>query len=100
MLRESGVPVTEFRAAVIVGTGSMSFEMVRYLTERIPVMICPRWVDTPCQPIGIRNLLEYLIAALEEPRSTGRILEIGGADVLTYGQMMLIYAEVRKCGAG
>jgi uncharacterized protein YbjT (DUF2867 family) len=96
VLRESGVPLTEFRAAVIVGAGSMSFEMIRYLTERIPVMICPRWVDTPCQPLGIRNLLEYLIAALEEPRSAGRIIEIGGADVLTYGQMMLIYAEVRK----
>ncbi len=96
ILREGGVPVTEFRAAVIVGAGSMSFEMIRYLTERVPIMICPRWVDTPCQPIGIRNLLEYLMAAPEEPRSTGQIIEIGGADVLTYGTMMTIYAEVRK----
>ncbi len=96
ILREGGVPVTEFRAAVIVGAGSMSFEMIRYLTERVPIMICPRWVDTPCQPIGIRNLLEYLMAAPEEPRSTGQIIEIGGADVLTYGTMMTIYATVRK----
>lgn len=96
VLRESGVPVTEFRAAVIVGSGSMSFEMIRYLTERVPIMICPRWVDTPCQPLSIRDLLAYLLAAPEEPRSTGRIIEIGGADALTYGKMMTIYAEVRK----
>jgi uncharacterized protein YbjT (DUF2867 family) len=96
VLRAGAVPVTEFRAAIIVGSGSMSFEMIRYLTEGLPIMICPRWVTTPCQPLGIRNLLEYLIACLEEPRSAGRIIEIGGADVLTYGQMMMTYARVRK----
>jgi uncharacterized protein YbjT (DUF2867 family) len=94
-LRESGVPVTEFRAAVIVGSGSLSFEMIRYLTERIPVMICPQWVYTRVQPIGIRNVVDYLSAALAVDESAGRILEIGGADVLTYGDMMLQYAEVR-----
>ncbi len=94
-LQEAGVPVTEFRAAIIVGSGSVSFEMVRYLTERIPVMICPRWVFTRVQPIGIRNVLEYLVAALETPDSTGRIVEIGGSDVLTYGEMMMGYAQVR-----
>jgi uncharacterized protein YbjT (DUF2867 family) len=94
-LREAGVPVTEFRAAVIVGSGSVSFEMIRYLTERIPVMICPHWVFTRVQPIGIRNVLDYLVAALDTPASSGKITEIGGSDVLTYGEMMLGYAEVR-----
>jgi uncharacterized protein YbjT (DUF2867 family) len=94
-LRTGGVPVTEFRAGVIVGSGSLSFEMIRYLTERVPVMICPRWVYTRTQPIGIREVLEYLAAALAVPASSGRILEIGGADVVTYGEMMMIYAEVR-----
>jgi uncharacterized protein YbjT (DUF2867 family) len=96
ILRRSGPPVTEFRAAIIVGSGSISFEMLRYLTERLPVMICPRWVNTPCQPISIRDVLAYLTAAPGEPASTGRIIEIGGADVLTYKKMMLGYAEVRK----
>ncbi len=94
-LRTSRVPVTEFRAGVIVGSGSLSFEMIRYLTERVPVMICPRWVYTRTQPIGIREVLEYLAAALEAPESTGKIIEIGGAEVVTYGEMMLLYAEVR-----
>jgi uncharacterized protein YbjT (DUF2867 family) len=94
-LREAGVPVTEFRAAVIVGSGSLSFEMVRYLTERLPVMICPRWVFTRVQPIAIENVLEYLTAALETPKSAGRILEIGGRDILTYAEMMTGYARVR-----
>jgi uncharacterized protein YbjT (DUF2867 family) len=94
-LREAGVPVTEFRAGVIVGSGSLSFEMIRYLTERVPVMVCPRWVYTRTQPIGIREVLDYLTAALDVPASTGRIIEIGGADVVTYGDMMMIYAETR-----
>jgi uncharacterized protein YbjT (DUF2867 family) len=94
-LREAGVPVTEFRAAVIVGSGSLSFEMIRYLTERLPVMICPRWVFTRIQPIAIRNVLDYLVAALTCPASTGRILEIGGQDVLTYAGMMTGYARAR-----
>jgi uncharacterized protein YbjT (DUF2867 family) len=94
-LREAGVPVTEFRAAVIVGSGSLSFEMVRYLTERVPVMVCPRWVYTRVQPIGIRNVIDYLAAAVRTPGSDGQILEIGGADVVTYGEMMTIYAEIR-----
>jgi len=94
-LRESGVPVTEFRAAVIVGSGSLSFEMIRYLTERVPIMICPRWVFVRVQPIAIRNVLDYLAGALQVPESAGRIVEIGGADVLTYGEMMTRYARVR-----
>ena len=73
-LREAGVPVTEFRAAVIVGAGSLSFEMIRYLTERVPIMICPSWVYTRIQPIAIRNVLDYLVAALDVPgeRRAGR----------------------------
>lgn len=94
-LREAGVPVTEFRAAVVVGSGSLSFEMIRYLTERVPVMICPRWVFTRTQPIGIRNVLDYLVAALDCPASVGRIIEIGGRDVLTYADMMTGYARAR-----
>jgi uncharacterized protein YbjT (DUF2867 family) len=94
-LRDAGVPVTEFRAAVIVGSGSLSFEMIRYLTERLPVMICPKWVFTRIQPIAIRNILDYLVAALDRPASAGRILEIGGCDVLTYADMMKGYAKVR-----
>jgi uncharacterized protein YbjT (DUF2867 family) len=94
-LRCAGVPVTEFRAGVIVGSGSVSFEMIRYLTERVPVMICPRWVYTRTQPIGVRDVLEYLTSALAVPESQGRIIEIGGSEVVTYGEMMTIYAEVR-----
>jgi uncharacterized protein YbjT (DUF2867 family)/uncharacterized protein YndB with AHSA1/START domain len=94
-LREAGVPVTEFRAGVIVGSGSVSFEMIRYLTERVPVLVSPRWVYTRTQPIGIRDVLSYLVAALAVPGSTGRIIEIGGSDVITYGDMMLTYAQVR-----
>lgn len=94
-LRQAGVPVTEFRAGVIVGSGSISFEMIRYLTERVPVMICPRWVDTRTQPIGIREVLAYLVAAIDVPASMGRIIEIGGSEVVTYGEMMKIYADIR-----
>lgn len=94
-LREAGVPVTEFRAGVIVGSGSLSFELIRYLIERLPIMVCPRWLYTHVQPIGIRNVMEYLIAALETPECIGETIEIGGADVLTYRDMMLGYAEAR-----
>lgn len=94
-LRESGLPVTEFRAAVIVGSGSLSFELVRYLTERVPVLICPRWVFTRVQPISTRNVLEYLVASLSTPASIGEVIEIGGADILTYADMMTGYARVR-----
>lgn len=94
ILAGSGVPVIELRAAIIVGSGSASFEIIRYLTERLPVMIAPNWVDRQCQPIGVRNVLEYLIEALDHPHAEG-IYEIGGSDVLSYRQMMLEYARVR-----
>jgi uncharacterized protein YbjT (DUF2867 family) len=94
-LRESGVPVTEFRAAIIVGSGSLSFEIIRTMTERVPVMICPRWVYTRIQPIAIPDVLSYLVNALRVDESAGRVIEIGGADVQTYGDMMLGYARAR-----
>ncbi len=94
-LRESGVPVTEFRAAIVVGSGSVSFEMIRYLTERVPIMVCPRWVFTRVQPIAIDDVLDFMVAALIKPESAGKIIEIGGSDVLTYGDMMMGYAKVR-----
>ncbi len=94
-LREAGVPVTEFRASILVGSGSVSFEMLRSLTERLPVMICPRWVYTRTQPIAIDDALSYLVAALQTPDSRGKIVEIGGRDVLTYRDMMVIYARLR-----
>ena len=93
-LARSGLPVTEFRAAVIVGSGSASFEIVRHLTERLPVMITPRWVGTRCQPIGIRDVLDYLVGAIDHPDATG-VVEIGGPDILSYGEMMLAYARLR-----
>lgn len=94
-LAECGVPVTEFRASILVGSGSVSFEMVRSLTERLPVMISPQWVYTKTQPIAIRDALSYLIDALETPDSTGKIIEIGGADIITYRDMMMTYADLR-----
>jgi len=95
LLRSSGIPVTEFRAAVIVGSGSISFEMIRYLTERLPVMVCPRWVKSLCQPIAIRDVLAYLVESLEKPETAGKIFDIGGPDILSYREMMLGYAAVR-----
>lgn len=93
-LASHGVPVTELRAAVIIGSGSASFEILRHLTERLPVMITPRWVSTRCQPIGIRDVLDYLVAAADRPNITG-VVEIGGPDVLSYGGMMRAYARAR-----
>ncbi|MBI5302713.1 MAG: DUF2867 domain-containing protein [Chloroflexi bacterium] len=95
VLRKAEVPVTEFRAAIIVGSGSVSFEIIRHLTERVPAMVCPRWVTTRVQPIAIRDVLSYLIQALRVPESAGQIIEIGGADIQTYRSMMLGYARAR-----
>jgi uncharacterized protein YbjT (DUF2867 family) len=94
-LRSWQVAVTEFRAGVIIGAGSVSFDLVRYLTERVPILISPRWVSTLTQPISIDDVLRYLVECLEMPETENRILEIGGRDILSYGQMMLSYAKVR-----
>jgi len=93
LLNSRGVPVTFLRAAVILGSGSASFEMLRYLVERLPVMTTPRWVDTPCQPIGIRNVLYYLRGCLENEETTGDTFDIGGPDIVSYRELMEIYAQ-------
>lgn len=95
ILRHSSVPVTEFRAGMIIGSGSVLFEMIRYLTEREPVLICPAWYFSQAQPIAIRDVLSYLIEALKTPESTGRMIEIGGPTRLTYADMLLGYARER-----
>ena len=95
ILGSGSVPLTELRAAVIIGSGSASFEMLRHLVEVLPVMVCPRWVTrTRCQPIAIADVLRHLVAALEPPGARGRIVEIGGPDVLTYREMMQRYADI------
>jgi uncharacterized protein YbjT (DUF2867 family) len=94
LLAEGRVPVTELRAAVIIGSGSASFEMLRNLTDVLPVMITPRWVTTRCQPIAIRDILHWLVRAIATPAARGRILEVGGPEVVTYEDMMRAYAEV------
>lgn len=96
VLRQSGVPVVEFRSSVVIGSGSVSFEMVRALVDRLPVMICPRWVRTPTQPIAIEDVIEYLLAGATYPLDAGsEIFEIGGADVVSYGDLMRTYARER-----
>jgi uncharacterized protein YbjT (DUF2867 family) len=92
-LAATGVPVTVCRTAMIIGSGSASFETLRYLVERLPVMVTPRWVDTPCQPIGIEDVLHYLVACLEQPATAGRTLDLGGPDVLTYRDLMQLTAD-------
>lgn len=94
ILASTGVPVLEFRAAVIVGSGSASFEMIRHLVERVPIIMAPTAVNTLCQPIGIRSVINYLIEALAHPEAHG-IYEIGGSDVLSYRAMMQQYAQIR-----
>ncbi|AWS43264.1 SDR family oxidoreductase [Streptosporangium sp. 'caverna'] len=91
---DSGVPAVVLRAAVIIGSGSASFEMLRYLTERLPVMTTPRWVRTRTQPIAIRDVLRYLVAWASVEKEVNRSFDIGGPDVLTYADMMTVYAEI------
>ncbi|MGB6993724.1 MAG: SDR family oxidoreductase, partial [Thermoanaerobaculia bacterium] len=87
-LASTTVPVTVLRAAMIIGSGSASFEILRYLVERLPVMVTPRWVSTESQPIAVRNVLHYLVACLGSSDTTGRVLDIGGPDVLSYREIM------------
>lgn len=87
-LASGAVPLTVFRAAMIIGSGSASFEILRYLVERLPIMVTPRWVSTESQPIAVRNVIHYLAACLDEPRTVGKTLDIGGADVMTYRDIM------------
>jgi uncharacterized protein YbjT (DUF2867 family) len=87
------VETVELRAAVVIGAGSVSFEMLRYLTEVLPVMVTPKWVHTRCQPIAIRDVLRYLVATIEDPGPLEGVLEVGGPDVVSYAEMMAIYAK-------
>ncbi len=96
ILGQSRVPLTELQAGIIVGSGSASFEIIRDLVEKLPVMVAPRWLETKCQPIGIRTALQYLTGVIEKPEAIGNTYQIGGPDVLTYKEMLLQYAEVRK----
>lgn len=93
ILKQGCTPVTIFRAAMILGSGSASFEILRYLVDRLPVMIAPQWVDTQCQPIAIRNVLEYLVGCLKQPDTIGNTFDIGGPDILSYRNLMQIYAK-------
>ena len=95
ILRESGVPTIEFRASIVIGSGSLSFELIRALVEKLPAMVTPRWVSTPTQPIGIEDLVAYLVAALDLPARESIVYEIGGPDRVSYGDLMREYARLR-----
>jgi len=93
ILRDSGVETIEFRASLVIGTGSLSFDLVKSLTDRLPVMLCPRWLTTPTQPIAVDDVLAYLLVAKDLPPGESRIFEIGSPDVTTYGGMIREYAR-------
>lgn len=95
ILRAHHSQVVEFRASIVIGSGSLSFEMIRALVERLPVMVCPRWVQVEAQPIAIEDLLRYLLAAIDLPPGPSQIYEIGGPDQVSYGQIMREYAHQR-----
>lgn len=92
-LAATGIPVTTLRAAIIIGAGSSSFEILRYLVERLPIMITPRWVETECQPVAIDDVLHWMVKCLQVPETTGRVLEIGGPETHTYRELMEITAQ-------
>jgi uncharacterized protein YbjT (DUF2867 family) len=96
ILRRSEIPTIEFRASIVIGSGSLSFEMIRALVQRLPVMICPRWVAVKAQPIAVEDVVAYLMAALKLPVEQSRIFEIGGTDQVSFGEIMQEYA--RRCG--
>ncbi|MEQ8925858.1 MAG: SDR family oxidoreductase [Fulvivirga sp.] len=96
VLRSSGVPLTVLRAAIIIGSGSASFEIIRDLVEKLPVMIAPKWLKSKCQPLAIRNVIEYLRGVLMNQKTFNQVYDIGGPDILTYKEMLLQFAAVRK----
>lgn len=96
VLREGSVSVTEFRAGVIAGSGSISFEMIRFMTELFPLVPGPLWMKNMSQPIAIQNVIDYLVAALTNPSGRGRIFEVGGPDITSYGDLMMRYARIRS----
>jgi uncharacterized protein YbjT (DUF2867 family) len=95
LLRASGIEVIEFRASIVIGSGSLSFEIIRALVERLPIMVCPRWVAVAAQPIGIEDLIEYLVGALDVPAQGSLVVEIGGPDRVSYRDIMDEYARQR-----
>ena len=95
VLGESGVPVVELRSGIVLGAGSLSFELIRALVERLPVMVCPAWVRTPTQPIALADLVAYLVAVLDLPPGESRVFEVGGVDVVSYAAIMREYARQR-----
>jgi uncharacterized protein YbjT (DUF2867 family) len=95
LLRQSGVPVLELRASIVLGSGSLSFELIRALVERLPLMVTPKWVSVLCQPIAIDDLVDYLLEAASIPLPASQVFEIGGADQVTYGDIMRTYARQR-----
>jgi uncharacterized protein YbjT (DUF2867 family) len=100
LLASSGVPVTVVRAAIVVGDGGLSWEITRQLVKRLPVMITPRWVSTPTQPIALTDAVRYLVAMADHPAATNRVFEIGGADVLTYAEMLRRAGRIQRGRAG
>jgi uncharacterized protein YbjT (DUF2867 family) len=96
ILRRGAFQTTYLRAAVIIGAGGASFEMIRALVERLPIMITPRWVSTRCQPIAVNDVIAYLVGCLKDERTAGKTYEIGGPDVLSYREMMERFAEIEK----
>jgi uncharacterized protein YbjT (DUF2867 family) len=96
VLQSARVQTTVLRAANIIGAGGAPFEMLRHLVERLPVMICPRWIDTRCQPIAVENVIEYLTGCLLEPKTAGGSFDIGGREIITYRQLMMEYARIRR----
>ncbi|MDY0038825.1 MAG: NAD(P)H-binding protein [Desulforhabdus sp.] len=96
ILRSGSMQTTTLRAANIIGAGGAPFEMLRYMVERLPVMVCPKWIKTRGQPIAVDNVIEYLVGCLVEHATAGQTFDIGGPDIITYQQLMLIYARVRR----
>lgn len=94
-LRKGAVRVTALRAAIIIGSGSASFEIIRDLTEKLPFMLAPKWLNNRCQPIAIRDVIRYLQSVLIHPKAIGQVFDIGGPDIMTYKEMLLKYAKVR-----
>ena len=96
ILKKSSIPVTILRAGIIVGSGSASFEIIRDLVEKLPVMVTPKWLNTKCQPIAVRNVIDYLVQVVDNRKTFDETFDIGGPDILTYKQMLLQFAAVRK----
>ena len=96
VLQSTQIQTTVLRAANIIGAGGAPFEMLRHLVERLPVMICARWIDTRCQPIAVENVIECLEGCLHESKTAGRTFDIGGLEIITYRQLMMTYARIRR----